>query len=62
MICQWVIKIIASFDNGGMTSKVILSCFIQINKISNSAMSLSWEVKEGLVEQEMKKGLKWHFP
>lgn len=35
---------------------------MQINKISNSAMSLSWEVKEGLVEQEMKKGLKWHFP
>lgn len=62
MICQWVIKIIASFDNGGMTSKVIFNCFIQINKISNSAMSLSLGVKEGLVEREMKEGLKCHFP
>lgn len=25
-------------------------------------MSLSWGVKEGLVEQEMKEGLKCHFP
>lgn len=61
MTCQWIIKIIASFDNGEVTIKVILSCFIWVNKISNSAMSLSWEVKEGLVEWETK-GLKCHFP